>query len=151
RRLSRERCRLVRASRAEVDLTRQDQTEAWMARARPQVIFMAAARVGGIHANSSYRADFIYDNMMIEANIIEAARQTGVEKLLFLGSSCIYPRMAPQPITEDSLLSGPLEPTNQWYAIAKIAGLKLCQAYRRQHGCDFIAAMPTNLYGPGDT
>ena len=150
RRLSREPCRLVRASRSEVDLTRQDQTETWMEKTRPQVVFLAAARVGGIRANDSRPADFIYDNLMIEANVLQAARLCGVEKLLFLGSSCIYPRLAPQPISEDALLTGPLEPTNQWYAVAKIAGIKLCQAYRRQHGCDFISAMPTNLYGPGD-
>ena len=111
---------------------------------------MAAATVGGILANSTHPATFLYDNLAIETNVIHAAWQTGVEKLLFLGSSCIYPRLAPQPMTEEQLLTGPLEPTNEWYAVAKIAGIKLCQAYRRQHGCDFIAAMPTNLYGPGD-
>ena len=111
---------------------------------------MAAAKVGGILANDTRPADFLYDNLMIEANVIAAALEAGVEKLLFLGSSCIYPKFAPQPIAEDALLTGPLEPTNEWYAIAKIAGIKLCQAYRRQHGCDFISAMPTNLYGPGD-
>jgi GDP-L-fucose synthase len=121
-----------------------------MAKVRPQVIFVAAAKVGGILANDTYPADFLYQNVMIEANIIEAAWRERVEKLLFLGSSCIYPRDAPQPIPESALLTGPLEPTNQWYAIAKIAGIKLCQAYRRQYGCDFISAMPTNLYGPGD-
>src|SRR5690606_11052894 len=109
-----------------------------------------AAKVGGILANDTYPAQFLYDNLMIEANVIEAARQSGAQKLLFLGSSCIYPKLAPQPITEDALLTGPLEPTNEWYAIAKIAGIKLCQAYRREYGCDFISAMPTNLYGPGD-
>lgn len=150
RRLGTEQCRIVRVSHAEVDLTRQAETEAWMRNTRPDAIFMAAARVGGIYANDTWSAEFIYDNLMIEANVVHAARQVGVEKLLFLGSSCIYPRMAPQPIPEDALLSGPLEPTNQWYAIAKIAGIKLCQAYRRQYGCDFISAMPTNLYGPGD-
>jgi len=117
---------------------------------RPDIVFLAAARVGGIFANDSYPAEFLYDNLMIEANLIRAAHETGVEKLLFLGSSCIYPRLAPQPLTEDSLLTGPLEPTNQWYAVAKIAGVKLCQAYRREYGNDFISAMPTNLYGPGD-
>ena len=122
----------------------------WMEENRPAAVCIAAARVGGILANDSYPADFIYDNMMIEANIIHGAKATGVAKLLFLGSSCVYPKLAPQPIAESALLGGPLEPTNQWYAIAKIAGIKLCQAYRRQHGCDFISAMPTNLYGPGD-
>ncbi len=150
RRLASEPCQIVRAPRGEVDLTRQDQTEAWMASARPQVVFLAAAKVGGIHANDTHPAEFLYQNMMIEANIIHSARRFGVEKLLFLGSSCIYPRMATQPITEDALLTGPLEPTNQWYAVAKIAGIKLCQAYRRQYGSDYISAMPTNLYGPGD-
>ena len=150
RRLAGEGCRILQVPRTAVDLTRQEQTEAWMAETRPQAVFLAAARVGGIHANDTRPAEFIYDNLMIEANIIEAARRTEVEKLLFLGSSCIYPRLAAQPIGEEALLSGPLEPTNQWYAVAKIAGLKLCQAYRRQYGCDFIQAMPTNLYGPGD-
>ena len=121
-----------------------------MAKTRPEAVFMAAATVGGILANSTRPATFLYDNLAIEANVIHAAWQTGVEKLLFLGSSCIYPRLALQPMTEEQLLSGPLEPTNEWYAVAKIAGIKLCQTYRRQHGCDFIAAMPTNLYGPGD-
>jgi GDP-L-fucose synthase len=114
------------------------------------VVVIAAARVGGIVANAARPADFLYDNLMIEANLVQAAFTAGVRKLLFLGSSCIYPKLAPQPMTEDSLLTGPLEETNQWYAVAKIAGIKLCQAYRRQHGCDFISAMPTNLYGPGD-
>ena len=121
-----------------------------MSEARPQAVFVAAAKVGGILANDSYPAEFLYDNLMIEANVVHAAFTTGVEKLVFLGSSCIYPKHAPQPITEDALLTGPLEPTNEWYAIAKIAGIKLAQAYRKQHGCDFISAMPTNLYGPGD-
>jgi GDP-L-fucose synthase len=150
RRLARERCDVLTAPRAELDLRRQAETEAWMAAERPQVVVIAAARVGGILANDSYPVEFLYDNLMIEGNLIHAAHTTGVEKLLFLGSSCIYPRLARQPITEDSLLTGPLEPTNQWYAVAKIAGLKLCQAYRREHGNDFISAMPTNLYGPGD-
>ena len=118
--------------------------------ARPDAVILAAAKVGGILANDTYPADFLWQNLMIEANIIDASFRCGVEKLLFLGSSCIYPRDAPQPIREDALLTGPLEPTNEWYAIAKIAGIKLCQAYRRQHGRDFISAMPTNLYGPGD-
>jgi GDP-L-fucose synthase len=150
RRLAREECELLAIGREQVDLTRQAETEQWMAAARPQAIFLAAGRVGGIHANNAYPADFIYDNLAIEANIIHTAHKLGVEKLLFLGSSCIYPREAAQPMTESALLTGPLEPTNEWYAIAKIAGIKLCQAYRRQHGSDFISAMPTNLYGPGD-
>ncbi|HKK29927.1 MAG TPA: GDP-L-fucose synthase, partial [Alphaproteobacteria bacterium] len=123
---------------------------AWLAAARPEAVFLAAATVGGIQANAREPAHFLYDNLMIAATVIEAARRTGVAKLLFLGSSCVYPRLAPQPMTEDALLSGPPEPTNQWYAVAKIAGIKLCQAYRRQHGCDFFAAMPSNLYGPHD-
>ncbi len=150
RRLQAEDCELVTVGREAVDLRRQAEVEAWMTKTRPQVIFVAAATVGGILANSTRPAEFIYDNLAIEANIIHAAWKTGVEKLLFLGSSCIYPRLAPQPMTEEALLTGPLEPTNEWYAIAKIAGIKLCQAFRRQYGCDFVAAMPTNLYGPGD-
>jgi GDP-L-fucose synthase len=133
-----------------VDLRRQDEVEAWFARTRPHLVFLAAAKVGGIGANSAYPAEFLYDNLMIEANVIEAARRGGVEKLVFLGSSCIYPKLADQPIVEEALLSGPLEPSNEWYSVAKIAGIKLCQAYRRQYGCDFISAQPTNLYGPGD-
>jgi GDP-L-fucose synthase len=150
RRLETEGCEILTAARQQLDLTRQAETEDWMAVARPHAVFLAAGRVGGIHANDSYPADFIYDNLAIEANIIHAAYKIGVEKLLFLGSSCIYPRAAAQPMTESALLTGPLEPTNEWYAIAKIAGIKLCQAYRRQHRRDFISAMPTNLYGPGD-
>jgi GDP-L-fucose synthase len=150
RRLAAEGCEILTATRADADLTRQDQTEAWMADAKPQAVFLAAATVGGILANDTRPAEFIYDNLMIEANVINAAHRAGVEKLLFLGSSCIYPKLAPQPMAEDALLTGELEPTNQWYAIAKIAGIKLCQAYRRQYGCDFISAMPTNLYGPND-
>jgi GDP-L-fucose synthase len=150
RRLAREDCEILTAGRDTLDLRRQDKVDAWMAANRPQAVLLAAATVGGIYANDTRPATFLYDNLMIEANLIEAARVNGVEKLLYLGSSCIYPRLAPQPITEDSLLTGPLEPTNEWYAIAKIAGIKLCQAYRRQHGSHFIAAMPTNLYGPGD-
>lgn len=150
RRLAGEGCEVLTADRRTVDLTRQAETEAWMAAARPDAVVLAAARVGGILANATYPADFLYDNLMIEANVVEAARRTGVEKLLFLGSSCIYPKFAPQPIVEDALLTGPLEPTNEWYAVAKIAGIKLAEAYRRQHGCDFISAMPTNLYGPED-
>jgi GDP-L-fucose synthase len=150
RRLATEGCELQLAGREALDLTRQDAVERWMAQARPQAVVVAAARVGGILANDTWPAEFLYENLMIEANVIRAAAQGGVEKLLFLGSSCVYPKLAPQPIREDALLTGPLEPTNQWYAIAKIAGIKLAQAYRRQHGCDFISAMPTNLYGPGD-
>jgi len=143
-------CRLLTAGRAQADLRRQGEVEAWMAETRPEAVFVAAATVGGIMANATRPAEFLYDNLMIEANVVEAARRTGVAKLLFLGSSCIYPRLAPQPISEEALLTGPLEPTNEWYAIAKIAGIKLCQSYRRQYGCDFISAMPTNLYGPND-
>jgi len=150
RRLGAERCEVVTAGREAVDLTRQKETEDWMAANRPDAIFLAAAKVGGIHANNSQPAEFLYENLAIETNIIHAAHRVGVKKLLFLGSSCIYPREAPQPMAEDALLTGALEPTNQWYAIAKIAGLKLCQAYRRQYGRDFISAMPTNLFGPGD-
>lgn len=138
------------ADRREVDLREQEQVRRWFAANRPDVVVLAAAKVGGILANDSYPGDFLYDNLMIETNVVEAARANAVEKLLFLGSSCIYPKFAEQPISENALLSGYLEPTNEWYAIAKIAGIKLCQAYRRQHGCDFISAMPTNLYGPGD-
>ncbi len=151
RRLASEDCaEILTAPRSELDLMRQDAVENWMRENKPDAVFVAAAKVGGILANNSQPADFLYDNLMIEANIIRAAFDAGVEKLMFLGSSCIYPRLAPQPITEDSLLTGPLEPTNEWYAIAKIAGIKLCQAFRKQHGADFISAMPTNLYGPGD-
>ena len=141
---------LLSVARTDCDLTRQADVEQWMQKARPDVVVICAARVGGILANDNYPVDFLYNNMMIAANIIRTAHQVGVEKLLFLGSSCIYPKLAAQPIAEDALLSGALEPTNQWYAIAKIAGIKLCQAYRRQYECDFIAAMPTNLYGPYD-
>ncbi len=150
RRLAREDCTLITADRATLDLRRQADVEAWIAKARPDVVIVAAAKVGGIAANDRYPADFMYDNLAIETNVIHAAHQTGVAKLLLLGSSCVYPKHAAQPITEDALLSGPLEPTNEWYAVAKIAGIKLCQAYRRQHGDDFISAMPTNVYGPGD-
>ncbi|MEM8697877.1 MAG: GDP-L-fucose synthase [Pseudomonadota bacterium] len=150
RRLVREGCEILTVLRKDCDLTRQDQVESWMAAARPDAIFIPAAKVGGILANDSYPAEFLYENLMIEANIIHAAHRFGVQKLLFLGSSCIYPKFAEQPIAEEALLTGPLEPTNEWYAVAKIAGIKLCQAYRKQHGSDFISAMPTNLYGPGD-
>ncbi|MEJ2122045.1 MAG: GDP-L-fucose synthase [Alphaproteobacteria bacterium] len=150
RRLEREGCDILTAGRDELDLTRQAHVEEWMAATRPDAVFLAAAHVGGILANDTYPADFLYDNLAIEANVIRSAWKTGVAKLLFLGSSCIYPREAPQPMPEEALLTGPLEPTNEWYAIAKIAGIKLAQAYRKQHGCDFISAMPTNLYGPQD-
>ena len=149
RRLAREDCEILTADRS-VDLRDQQAVNAWFAHARPDAVFMAAARVGGIAANDAYPAQFLYDNLMIEANVVEAARQVDTAKLLMLGSSCIYPREADQPIAENALLTGPLEATNQWYAIAKIAGIRLCQAYRIEHGCDFISAMPTNLYGPGD-
>ncbi len=150
RRLAKENCKILTASRAELDLKDQASVRTWFAANRPDAVFLAAAKVGGILANDSYPADFLYDNLMIEANVIEAAHVHDVEKLMFLGSSCIYPKMARQPITEDALLTGPLEPTNEWYAIAKIAGIKLAQAYRKQHGRNYISAMPTNLYGPGD-
>jgi len=150
RRLASEGCEVLTAARGDADLTRQGEVERWMEAHRPQAVFVAAAKVGGILANDTHPAEFLYENLLIEANIIHAAHRAQVEKLLFLGSSCIYPKLAPQPIHEDALLTGPLEPTNEWYAIAKIAGIKLCQAYRRQYGCDFISGMPTNLYGPGD-
>ena len=150
RRLDREGCEILTATRDEADLKDPAAVNRWMADNRPDAIFMAAARVGGILANDTRPADFLYDNLMIAANVTEAAHRHGVAKMLFLGSSCIYPKLAPQPIPEDALLTGPLEPTNEWYAVAKIAGIKLAQAYRKQHGCDFISAMPTNLYGPGD-
>jgi GDP-L-fucose synthase len=151
RRLGREPCRLLLdAGRAGLDLRRQSEVEDWMASHRPRVVCLTAGRVGGLFANDAFPVDFLYDNLLIEANIVHAAYRTGVEKLLFFGSSCIYPREAPQPIPEEALLTGPLEPTNEAYAVAKIAGIRLCQAYRRQYGCDFISAMPTNLYGPGD-
>ncbi len=150
RRLAREDCDVLTVDRADVDLTRQAEVEAWLGNARPSAIVLAAAKAGGILANESFPAEFLYVNLMIEVNITQAAHRVGVNRLLFLGSSCIYPRLAPQPITEDALLSGPLELTNEWYAVAKIAGIKLCQAYRKQYGRDYISAMPTNLYGPGD-
>ena len=150
RRLASEGCTVITADRSTVDLKRQEQVEAYLRTERPDAIVMAAAKVGGILANNTYPADFLYDNLMIEANIIQAAHEVGVEKFLFLGSSCIYPKLADQPIMEDALLTGPLEETNEWYAIAKIAGIKLAQAYRKQYGHDYISAMPTNLYGPGD-
>ena len=141
---------IITRSSKELDLRRQEATEDFFAGDRPDYVFLAAAKVGGIVANNTYPAEFIYDNLMIEANIIAAAQHTGTKKLLFLGSSCIYPKFAPQPMTEDCLLTGILEPTNEPYAIAKIAGIKMCQAYRRQYGSNFISVMPTNLYGPGD-
>lgn len=150
RRLRSEPCQLITVARSELDLRSQPAVERWMAEARPDVVIVAAATVGGILANDTRPVDFLYDNLMIEANVINTARSVGVRKLLFLGSSCIYPRLAPQPMLESSLLTGPLEPTNQWYAVAKIAGIMLCRAYRRQYGCDFISAMPTNLYGIAD-
>lgn len=150
RRLARESCEIITASHAELDLRGQPDVIAWMAEKRIDAVFMAAGTVGGILANSTRPAEFLYDNLAMAASVIEAARQTGVKKLLFLGSSCIYPRLATQPMLEEMLLTGALEPTNEWYAISKIAGIKLCQAYRRQYGCDFISVMPTNLYGPGD-
>jgi len=143
-------CEILTAGRQEVDLRDQAAVREYFAAVKPQAVFLAAAKVGGILANDRFPADFLYDNLMIEANVIEAAHRTDVEKLLFLGSSCIYPKLAEQPIREDSLLTGPLEPTNQWYAVAKIAGIRLCQAYRVQHGRNFVSAMPTNLYGPND-
>ena len=150
RRLERESCDLLLMTRAQLDLRDSVGVKDWFKASQPEAVFLAAAKVGGIHANATLPADFLYDNLIIQTNIIHAAYETNVEKLMFLGSSCIYPRLAPQPIEESALLTGPLEPTNEWYAIAKIAGLKLAAAYRRQHGCDFISAMPTNLYGPGD-
>lgn len=150
RRLQSENCEVLTATRSELDLTRQRDVEDWVADHQPDAIFLAAARVGGILANDTCPAEFIYNNLAIETNVIHAAWVNGVKKLQFLGSSCIYPRLAPQPIVEDALLSGPLEPTNEWYAVAKIAGIKMCQAYRLQYGCDFISAQPTNLYGYGD-
>jgi GDP-L-fucose synthase len=150
RRLAGEDCTILTADRGTLDLQSSAAVERWMDAEPPQAIFLAAAKVGGILANKLHPADFLFQNLAIELNIIHAAFKRGVEKLLFLGSSCIYPRLAPQPITEEALLTGPLEPTNEAYALAKIAGIKLCQGYREQYGCDFIAAMPTNLYGPND-
>ena len=141
---------LLLSTRTQVDLRDQRAVDSFVQEKRPAYVFMAAARVGGIHANATYPADFIRDNLVIQSNLIDAAWRHGVRKLLFLGSSCIYPRLAPQPMKEEYLLTGPLEPTNEWYAIAKIAGIKMCQAYRRQYGFNAISAMPTNLYGPGD-
>jgi GDP-L-fucose synthase len=150
RRLERENCDIVYAARRDLDLRQSDEVDRFMAQAKPDAVIVGAGKVGGIRANSMFPADFITDNLAIALNTIRAAHQYGVKKLVYLGSSCIYPRMAPQPMTPDMLLSGPLEPTNQWYAIAKIAGIKLCEAYRLQHHADFVSVMPTNLYGPGD-
>ncbi|MDG2319848.1 MAG: GDP-L-fucose synthase [Rhodospirillaceae bacterium] len=144
-------CEVVTSSHAELDLARQTDVEAWMADTKPNAIIMAAARVGGIHANNTLPVDFLIDNIQIETNVFTSAHAVGVERMLFLGSSCIYPRLTAQPMREESLLTGPLEPTNQWYALAKIAGVKMAQAYRRQYGRDYISCMPTNLYGPGDS
>ena len=150
RRLASEGCKLLTAGHEMLDLTKQEATENWIMQARPDAIFLAAARVGGIHANDKVPADFLADNIAIALNVMRAAVATKVKKLMFLGSSCVFPRNAPQPMTEDLLLTGSLEPTNEWYAVAKIAGIKLAQAYRRQFGADFVSVMPTNLYGPGD-
>jgi GDP-L-fucose synthase len=150
RRLASEDCEILQADRTQLDLLSARAVEEWMKQTKPQAIFLAAAKVGGILANKLHPGDFLYENLAIELNVIHAAFRLGVEKLLFLGSSCIYPREAEQPIREEALLTGPLEPTNEAYALAKIAGIKLCQGYREQYGCDFISAMPTNLYGPND-
>jgi GDP-L-fucose synthase len=150
RRLAAEDAELLTASRQELDLINQADVKTWMAHQKPDVVFIAAAKVGGILANATYPAFFLYENLMIEANLIHAAHEVGVKKLVFLSSTCIYPKFAPQPIKEESLLTGPLESTNESFAIAKIAGIKLCQAYRQQYGDDFISVQPTNLYGPGD-
>ena len=150
RRLEREQCKIITATRSELDLRHSEAVERFMTQAKPDAVIVAAGKVGGILANSAFPADFIADNLAIAGNTIGAAHRCGVRKLLYLGSSCIYPRLAPQPMAPEMLLSGPLEPTNQWYAVAKIAGIKLCEAYRLQHGADFISLMPTNLYGPGD-
>jgi GDP-L-fucose synthase len=150
RRLAQENCELVTADRRTLDLSDQGATERFLMQTRPNAVFLAAARVGGIHANSTYPADFIADNLAIALNVIRGSFKAGVGKLLNLGSSCIYPKLAPQPMVEEMLLTGPLEPTNEWYAIAKIAAIKLCEAFRKQHGADFVSVMPTNLYGPGD-
>ncbi len=141
---------IITRTHAELDLTNQAEVRAFFAAERPEQVYLAAARVGGIHANNTYPAEFIYDNLMIEANVVDAAFRAGVRKLLFLGSSCIYPKLAPQPIAEGALLTGTLEPTNEPYAVAKIAGIKLCESYNRQYGVDYRSVMPTNLYGPGD-
>ena len=151
RRLAGEGCEILTADRKTLDLTRQAETERWLEQNKPDAVFLAAGHVGGIYANDSFPADFIVDNLAIGLNVIRGSFRAGVKKLLALGSSCIYPKLAPQPMSEEALLTGPLEPTNEWYAVAKIAAIKLCQAYRKQHGADFISVMPTNLYGPGDS
>ena len=150
RRLKSEACEILTADHAKLDLTKPEEVERWIDSAKPDAVIMSAAKVGGIAFNNTYPVDFLADNLAIALNVIRASYAAGVKKLLFLGSSCIYPRLAPQPMSEDMLLTGPLEPTNQWYAVAKIAGIKLVEAYRRQYGADFISVMPTNLYGPGD-
>ncbi len=150
RRLKSEDCELIVAGHDKIDLKDQTKTHTWLKENKPDVVFLAAAKVGGIWANNTYPAEFLYDNLMIETNVIHGAYLAGVEKLVFLGSSCIYPKLAERPMKEEALLTGSLEPTNEWYAIAKIAGIKMCQAYRRQYGCDYISAMPTNLFGVGD-
>jgi GDP-L-fucose synthase len=150
RRLAREDCAVLSIDRAELDLTQADRVAAWLGEAKPDAVFFVAGKVGGIAANASFPVDFLQDNLLMALAVIRGAFAAGVKKLMFFGSSCIYPRLAPQPMTEDLLLTGPLEPTNEWYAVAKIAGLKLAEAYRRQHGCDYISVMPTNLYGKGD-
>lgn len=150
RRLQGQGCEIITADRSQLDLIDQASTRAWLIREKPDAVIVAAAKVGGILANDTYPADFLYDNLMISTNVIEAAHRADINRLIFLGSSCIYPKFAEQPIVEEALLTGSLEPTNEWYAVAKIAGIKLCQAYRRQFNRDYISAMPTNLYGPGD-
>ena len=150
RRLERENCDIICAARRDLDLRQSEEVGRFLAQAKPDAVFVAAGKVGGIRANSAFPADFLADNVAIALNIIRAAHLSGVKKLVYLGSSCIYPRLAPQPMAPDMLLSGPLEPTNQWYAVAKIAGIKLCEAYRLQYGADFVSVMPTNLYGRGD-
>ena len=150
RRLKREDCDLVFASRRDLDLRQADAVERFMAQVKPDAVFVAAGKVGGIRANAAFPVDFLADNVAIALNTIRAAHRCAVKKLVYLGSSCIYPRLAPQPMSPEMLLTGPLEPNNQWYAVAKIAGIKLCEAYRLQHGADFVSVMPTNLYGPGD-
>lgn len=150
RRLASEACEIITAGRQTLDLTQQADTERWLAANKPDAVIIAAGHVGGIYANDTFPADFIADNLAIGLNLIRGAYKTGVKKLLALGSSCIYPKLAAQPMAEEALLTGPLEPTNEWYAVAKIAAIKLCEAYRKQHGADFISAMPTNLYGRGD-
>ena len=150
RRLERENCSVLTANREDLDLRNRSATHAWLSAHRPDAVFIAAALVGGIQANAARPAEFLYDNLAIASNIINGAAETGVAKLMFLGAACLYPRLAPQPMSEDSLLEGPPEPTNQWYTVAKIAGVKLCESYRQQYGKDFLSVVPANLYGPGD-